>query len=126
MLTFQPKVGSVVYCDYRGFIQPEMIKKRPVIIVSSHKQNYKLVSVVPISTTPPYPVLHYHLEMNFKFCIAHLDSKKSWVKCDMINVVCLERLHLVKDKVSGKRYAPRIDISFLLLIKESIKKVHQL
>ena len=35
MLNFQPKPGSVVYCDYKGFIEPEMVKKRPVIVDSA-------------------------------------------------------------------------------------------
>ncbi|MBU6163323.1 MAG: type II toxin-antitoxin system PemK/MazF family toxin [Myxococcales bacterium] len=33
-LTFQPRPGSVVYCDFVGLRAPEMIKRRPVVIVN--------------------------------------------------------------------------------------------
>ncbi len=42
MLNFQPKPGSVVYCDYEGFIEPEMVKKRPVIVISKHRHNKRI------------------------------------------------------------------------------------
>ncbi len=125
-LLFQPKPGSVIYCDYNGFVAPEMIKKRPVIVISKHKHNSKLIAVVPISTTKPDNILDYQIEMDSQFCSIHLSNKKSWVKCDMINVVSLERLNLVRDKKSGLRHAPNVGEIFLKKIKESIKKVHNL
>ncbi|MEK7184712.1 MAG: type II toxin-antitoxin system PemK/MazF family toxin [Patescibacteria group bacterium] len=126
MLKFQPKPGSVIYCNYRGFVAPEMIKKRPVIIVSKHKHNSKLVTIVPISTTKPVPVENYHLEMDIPFCALYLEGEKSWVKCDMINVVSLDRLNLIRDKRSGNRHAPAVGSTFLLQIKDCIKKAHSL
>ncbi len=67
MLKFQPKVGSVVYCDYVGFIAPEMIKNRPVIVVSKHKHNSKLY----ISKTcgDNDPIISFSSKLNFS--IAH-------------------------------------------------------
>lgn len=126
MLNFQPKPGSVVYCDYKGFIEPEMVKKRPVIVISKHKHNKKLISIVPISTTKPDPMLDYHIQMDPLFCSIYLENKKSWIKCDMINVVCLERLHLVRDSKTGIRSSPEINTELLLLIKEAVKKAHRL
>lgn len=126
MLKFQPKPGSVIYCDYSGFVSPEMVKKRPVIVVSKHKHNSKLLTIVPISSTEPTPMHDYHLEMDEIFCTIHLAGKKSWVKCDMINVVSLDRLNLVRDKKSGLRHAPSVEIEFLGKVKECIKKVHGL
>ncbi len=126
MLTFQPKPGSVVYCDYRGFVLPEMVKKRPVIVVSKHRQNSKLLAVVPISSTPPTNPTDYHVEMDVQFCSAHLSIQKCWVKCDMINVVSTDRLNLVRDKKSGIRHAPDVGIIFLDRIKEGIRKAHGL
>lgn len=126
MLRFQPKSGSVIYCDYKGFISPEMIKKRPVIVISKHKHNSKLVAVVPISTSEPSTILSHHIKMEEAFCENHLSGKKSWVKCDMINVVCLDRLDLVRNRKTGDRYVPNIDTAFLNKIKEEIKKVHRL
>jgi uncharacterized protein YifN (PemK superfamily) len=123
---FQPKPGSVIYCDYRGFVAPEMVKKRPAIVVSKHKQNSKLLGIVPISTTEPKPILEYHVEMDPKFCSAHLSDKKSWVKCDMINVISTDRLNLVRDRKSGVRHAPNVGQDMLLKVKEAIKKAHSL
>ena len=125
-LTFQPKVGSVIYCNYTGFIAPEMVKKRPVIVISKHKHNSKLLAVVPISTTEPNPLLDYHIEMDLQFCSINLSGKKSWVKCDMINVVSLDRLNLVRDKKSGLRHAPNVGDIFLIKVKEAVRKVHGL
>ena len=64
--------------------------------------------------------------MDSVFCSIHLDNKKSWIKCDMINVVCLDRLYLVRDTKTGLRSAPEIDVDLLLLIKEAVKKAHRL
>ncbi len=82
--------------------------------------------LVPISTTEPKPVLDYHVEMDSQFCLIHLSGKRSWVKCDMINVVSTERLNLVRDRKSGLRHAPNVGDTFLKKIKESIKKFHNL
>ncbi|MES3005549.1 MAG: type II toxin-antitoxin system PemK/MazF family toxin [Patescibacteria group bacterium] len=121
MLKFQPKTGSVVYCDYTGFVPPEMVKSRPCIVVSKHKHNSKLVAVVPISTTAPKNLENYHVEMDSSFCLIHLKGEKSWVKCDMINVVSLDRLNLVRDRASGLRHAPNVGDEFILKVKEAVK-----
>ncbi len=125
-LNFQPKAGSVVYCDYSGFVVPEMVKKRPVVVISRHRHNSKLLTVVPISSTQPDKILEHHIEMDGQFCLEFLSGKKSWVKCDMINVVSISRLNLVRDKKSGIRHSPSIGEILLYKIKESIKKVHNL
>jgi uncharacterized protein YifN (PemK superfamily) len=53
-LTFYPHPGHVLVCDFRGFIEPVIVKKRPVIVVSSRLPHRSgLVTVVPISLTAP-------------------------------------------------------------------------
>ena len=110
-LTFQPKPRSVVYCDFRGFIEPEIIKRRPVIVVAVHKRNSKLVTVVPLSTTAPNPVEahHYRLRQN---PIPGAQEKVVWAKCDMVAVVSIERLDLVRTGrgPDGKRQYLRLQI----------------
>ena len=59
-LTFQPKPRTVVYCDFAGYIEPEIVKRRPVVVLATHKRNSKLVAVVPLSTTKPDPVEAHH------------------------------------------------------------------
>ena len=126
MLSFQPKPGSVVFCDFKGFIMPEIIKKRPVVIIAKHKHSPELVTVVPISTTAPHVILQHHIEMEEQFCDLYLRGKKSWIKCDLVNTVSLERLHLVKDKQSGSRHAPHVGTIRLNEIKEAVRKYYNL
>ena len=126
MLRFQPKEGSVIYCDYSGFIEPEMIKNRPAIVIHKHRYNSRLLLIVPISTTEPKPILSHHIEIEQAFCQINLNGLRSWVKCDMVNTVSLDRLNLVRDKSSGLRHAPNIGHAFLLKIKEAVKKSHNL
>lgn len=120
MITFQPKPGSVAYCDYRGFIEPEMVKKRPIIVISKHNHNAKLLLVVPISSVEPRNKFEYHIEMDPRFCQLHLSGMRSWVKCDMLNVISLGRLDLMRDKQSGQQYIPDIGRELLKSINGSI------
>jgi uncharacterized protein YifN (PemK superfamily) len=94
-LQFQPKPRSIVYCDFSGFIEPEIIKRRPVVVLAVHKRNSKLVTVVPLSTTAPDQVEahHYRLRQN---PIPGEQTTEVWAKCDMLAVVSIERLDLVR------------------------------
>ena len=51
MLKFQPKANTIVMCDFKGFIVPEMVKNRPALVIKKNNQNAKLVTILPISTT---------------------------------------------------------------------------
>ena len=59
-ITFQPKPRTIVYCDFAGYIEPEIVKRRPVVVLAVHKRNSRLVAVVPLSTTRPDPVEAHH------------------------------------------------------------------
>ena len=93
-LRFQPKPRAIVFCNFAGFIEPEIIKRRPVVVLAAHKRNSKLVTVVPLSTTAPVPVEshHYRLQQNPLPGKPHVEV---WAKCDMVAVVSIERLDLV-------------------------------
>lgn len=90
-IQFQPKPKTVVMCDFHGFVAPEMIKTRPVVVIASNKKNSRLVTVVPLSTTPPErPEDHHHeLSANPLPDKPHLSC---WAKCDMVVTVSLHRL----------------------------------
>ena len=65
MLTFQPKPGTLLVCDFgTGFKMPEMVKKRPVVVISPRRRRSRLCTVVPLSTTAPNPVERFHHLMN--------------------------------------------------------------
>jgi uncharacterized protein YifN (PemK superfamily) len=85
-ITYHPKPGTIVLCNYdTGFAPPEMVKRRPAVVVSPQTHTRAgLCTVVPLSTTPPKPVLAYH-------CLVVIDpplpdpwtAKEAWVTCDM-------------------------------------------
>ncbi|KAA0949071.1 MULTISPECIES: type II toxin-antitoxin system PemK/MazF family toxin [unclassified Pseudomonas] len=100
-LLYQPKEGSVLICDFRGYEAPEIIKVRPVIVIRKHRTNKLLVTVVPLSTTEPRTVLEHHFQLE-----SHLQgaSPVCWAKCDIVATVNLGRLDRIKSKDRhGKR-----------------------
>lgn len=99
-LTFQPKPRTVVYCDFAGYIEPEIIKRRPVVVLSTHKRNPKLVAVVPLSTTAPNPVESHHHRL-LQNPLPNEQGAEVWAKCDMVAVVSTERLDLIR---TGRRH----------------------
>lgn len=93
-LPYQPRAGAVIRCDFRGMIEPEMVKMRDVVVIAQHKQNSKLVTVVPLSATAPSNPQPYHHELP-KDPRPDGDSMQPiWAKCDMVYTVCLERLQM--------------------------------
>jgi uncharacterized protein YifN (PemK superfamily) len=85
-------------CNFEG-ISPEMVKVRPAIILVRNRQNNQLVTVIPVSTTAPDPVMPYHHQLTTN----PLPPKHGkpvfvcWAKCDMIETVALHRLDRIKD-----------------------------
>jgi uncharacterized protein YifN (PemK superfamily) len=104
-----PSTGTILICDFsRGFVIPEMVKRRPVVVVSpkiSHRP--KLCTVVPLSTEPPQFKMPYHYDMGAidPALPAPWHEGPNWIKGDMVYSVSFDRLDLIrlgKDK-SGKR-----------------------
>jgi uncharacterized protein YifN (PemK superfamily) len=50
-------------CDFKGYVVPEMVKIRPVVVVARNRKNRKLVTVVPLSTTAPDALEDHHHEL---------------------------------------------------------------
>ena len=112
-------------CDFAGFKAPEMIKRRPVVIISpNHLNRPGLVSVVPLSTTPPDPVESYHYLL--KGSPIPGDKSVVWAKCDMVCTICVDRLDRIKlargqyktgnismDQVRGIRAATAISLGIV-------------
>ena len=106
-LTFHPKPGMVLMCDFNtGFVAPEMVKKRPVVVVLPRpRRSNQLCTIVPLSTTRPVPVEPHHHQMDSRSLPGKFAGNKTWTKCDMVATVSLNRLDRVmvgKDR-SGKR-----------------------
>lgn len=92
-----PLPGTIVIVDLnQGFRPPEMVKRRPALVLSAPiPRRPFLCTIVPLSTTPPVPVMGHH-------CVIQLDpplpapytSPTMWVKADMVLTVAFHRLRL--------------------------------
>lgn len=121
-LRFAPKLGTIVLVNFdKGFVPPEMVKKRLAVIISPDiKERGKLVTVVPLSTTEPVKVMPYHFRFSIPFELpAYWSSKECWVKGDMINAVSFDRcdLLLLGKSSDGKRQYQTQTLSVELLKK---------
>lgn len=105
-IRFHPEIGTIVICDFTGFVSPEMTKRRPAIVISPRfRDRGELCTVVPLSTTKPPVVMPYHLQININPVLpAPYDSVFHWVKADMVYSVSFARLYLFNKKdEQGKR-----------------------
>lgn len=112
MILFHPKQGAVLICDFSGFHEPEMVKRRPVVVVSKPIDSRKgLCTIVALSTTAPDPVLPMHCRISIDPLLpAPYNSNQHWVKGDMIYALSFDRLYpfkLGKDQDGKRIYEPR-------------------
>ncbi len=112
-----PEIGTVMTCDFNaGFREPEMVKHRPVVVISPKiVARPGLCTVVALSTTAPDPVMQYHRQIDIRPRLpARWDSDGVWVKGDMIAAVGFHRLDFLRygKDVQGRRlyhYSPVSD-----------------
>lgn len=106
------RAGSVFWMDFNqfGFEAPEMVKRRMVVVVSSRtlKRNPELVTVVPLSATPP---MHANARHNVPLEKTYYWGLKSgnplWAKCDMLMTVSTRRLEQVNTATEpGQNHLP--------------------
>lgn len=110
-LQFHLKTGEVVICNFEtGFVVPEMVKSRPVVVISKSSTHWrKLCTVVPLSTTTPSRVEVWHVLMRNpldRILPRHHAFSRAvdvWAKCDMITTVCFSRITRPHDRQGGQR-----------------------
>ncbi|MBN9511345.1 MAG: type II toxin-antitoxin system PemK/MazF family toxin [Alphaproteobacteria bacterium] len=119
-----PGLGCIVTCDFdRGFKQPEMVKLRPVVVISPPiSWRPGLCTVVGLSTTAPEPPRPYHCKLTISPVLPEpWNSEEVWVKGDMIAAVGFHRLDLIRigrdDATKARRYRMN------LLSKEQLRMV---
>ncbi|KAA6204525.1 MAG: hypothetical protein DU429_09105 [Candidatus Tokpelaia sp.] len=81
-ITIAPALGIILKCHFDGFVSPEMLKTRPVLIVAPPmQQRPKLCTIIPLSTVIPEPKMPYHLEiaMPTPLLPEPFDSPSAWV-----------------------------------------------
>jgi len=98
MISFKPKLGMVLMCDFRGMVAPEMMKVRHVVVVSPRRRrSFKTCLVVPFSTVMPAPVELYHYKIAADSYSFFRSGTDVWAKADMVTHVSFERLDRVMD-----------------------------
>lgn len=122
-LAFQPKVGGVLMCDFDGFVEPEIVKKRPVVVIARNRANSKLVTVVPLSTTEPDVMEAHHYELP-KNPVPAYKTRKCWAKCDLLATVSIDRLDRLKD--GWNRVVPEVTAADLKAIRLCVVNALQL
>lgn len=92
----------VLICDFStGFQAPEMVKVRPVVVISPRRRVGSICTVVPLSSVAPTPFMPWHHQLSAG---AYPPARGSmWAKCDMVAAVACHRLDRVKIITAGKR-----------------------
>lgn len=125
-IQFHPEQGTILICDFNGFVMPEMVKRRPVVVVSPRlRRRDGLCTIVPLSTTAPPEISPYHFKLHTTPPLPEpFNADYHWVKADMVYTVSHNRLILpfIKKDDGGKRiYDIRvIDKSDLIKIQQCL------
>ena len=97
-VTIHPLPGTIVRVDLsEGFRPPEMVKRRPAIVLSPPILGRQLLcTIVPLSTTAPNPALPHHMRITLDPPLPHpYSSPTMWVKGDIVLTVAFHRLRLL-------------------------------
>ena len=106
------RTGEIVICNFdTGFKPPEMVKQRPVVVISRTSTHVRgLCTIVPLSTTPPPKVFPWHVPMSsnpLRGCLPsdHIfcSDRQIWAKCDMIITLGFERITRPHRRIEGRR-----------------------
>ena len=100
---------TVLLCDYSagGFRPPEMVKRRPAVVISPrlpHRDG--LCAVVPLSGSEPEKPLDYVIRLDFADPLPDpFPQRVWWAKCDLVATVGFFRLDLFRTSrgPEGKR-----------------------
>ena len=119
MIKFSPKAGQIFICDFKGFEVPEMVKTRPVIVISPKlPHRSQIVTIVPISLTPPIHKLPFAVNLAKNYS-PDSDDADCWAKCDMIMNLRLQRLSGFK--IGRRKYTyPQLTPSDLQNVKSGV------
>ena len=107
-IQFPVAPGTIVICDYStGFRPPEMVKRRPAVVVSP-RLPYRdgLCAVVPLSETAPSHAVAYQCRIELTHDIPGFEGLVKWAKADMVATVALTRLDLPRterNRATGQR-----------------------
>lgn len=117
-LRFHPKAGTLLICDFAGNIIPEIVKRRPVVVITPrlpHRDG--LCTIVPLSSKPPDHPQPFHVLLSQSYLPG--ETIDSWAKCDLVCSVSMKRLDRVK---AGHRkfIAPMLSAADLAAIRQGV------
>jgi uncharacterized protein YifN (PemK superfamily) len=118
-LSFVPRPGSIVMCDFTGYMRPEILKRRHVIVISPYRKvrsiDHATVIVVPLSETAPNDILAWHYPIPAG---RYRTVSACWAKGDLVSHVSLARLDRLFD--CGRRIVPVIVRRDLVAIRRAV------
>lgn len=118
---------TILLCDFDmgGFRPPEMVKRRPaVVLVGDLPGRGRLHTVVPLSGTETDPKYRYACRLELAAPLPEPFSETTWwAKADMAATVSLERLDLFRSK--RDQYGKRRYRTDLRLTDEQFEFVRQ-
>ena len=92
-ISFFPRAGQMFMCDFSGFKPPEMVKVRPVVVISPRlPHRAEIVTIVPISLTPPNHNLPFVYKLLKNYHPGESDKLECWAKADMVMNIGRHRL----------------------------------
>lgn len=97
-LSSHPLPGTILRVDLsEGFTTPEMVKRRPAIVLSPPiRGRQRLCTIVPLSTTAPTRIERHHLKLRLDPPLpAPYGNPEMWVKGDIVLTVAFHRLRLL-------------------------------
>lgn len=115
MINFHPRAGTVLACDFSGYRSPEIVKTRPVVIVSPLPQ---VAIVVPFSLTKQIrpTASHYRMPPGRYPFFDH--AGEVWAKGELVAHVSYARLDRLKFK--SQYIAPALDPQDFRAIKNAL------
>lgn len=110
--------------DFNGFEVPEMVKNRPVVVISPKIMNRpKLCTVVSLSTDAPAHVMPYHRQIDIRPLLPpKWASDGVWIKGDMVYAVAFKRLNFLSH---GKDMAGKRIYHYATLSEENLKEIRR-
>lgn len=92
-ISFHPRAGQILMCDFKGFQVPEMVKVRPIIVISPRLPHRgDIATIVPLSLTAPRHNLPFNVQLSKNYNPLEDDALPVWAKCDMVMNLGLHRL----------------------------------
>ena len=119
-INFHPRAGQVFVGDFSDLKVPEIVKKRPVIVISPRlPYRSELVAIVPISTTAPRHDLPFVCRLSKNYSSWGTPETVTWAKCDLVMTVALRRLTAFK--VDRRKYIyPSLSPEDLVAVKRAV------